>query len=400
MPICIHPLPCSANLSIQGALLHELHESRVDSLARRLAKKYADRPTKVQAAAVDERDLSKRTNTYSIDAAATPTQTNSAGIDQDGTDYSYFAQVLLGSKSTPMYMLLDTGAGTTWVMGDSCTSDPCQKHNTFGPGESSTYQASDNTFSIEYGSGSVSGVSASDSLSIAGLKVVMPIGIANVTSDDFNSFPIDGILGLSQVPGSTPNFLQSLVSAKLLQSNIFAVDLDRASDGPNNGEISFGAVDSSKFTGKIGYSPVASSEGGEWAISLDSISVGGTQAPITDKLTYIDTGTSYIFAPSEDVSALHSVIPGSQSSDNTTFQVPCKTTTPITLTFSGVSYDISPADWVGGPSSDPNLCTSNIYGHTVVSGAWLLGDTFLKNVYTVFDVDQNRIGESMRLAVS
>jgi len=76
------------------------------------------------------------TNTYAIQSAATPTQTNSAGIDQDGTDFSYFAQVGLGSANTELYMLLDTGASTTWVMGPSCTSDACKSHDNFGAPDS------------------------------------------------------------------------------------------------------------------------------------------------------------------------------------------------------------------------------------------------------------------------
>ncbi|KAH8821183.1 aspartic peptidase domain-containing protein [Xylogone sp. PMI_703] len=386
-------VPIVQKLPAGATLLHEVHESKVRNTASRLRKKYMNRPTRTQVDAPEERDMSKRANTYSIQTAATPSQTHSAGINQDGTDYSYFAQVLIGSKSTPMYMLLDTGASSTWVMGDACTSEPCTKHNTFGPAESTTYNVTGDTFSITYGSGTVAGDVATDSLSIAGLNVSMPFGIANTTSDDFNSFPMDGILGLAQTKGSTPNFLETLTAAKLLQSNIFGISINRASDGPNNGEINFGAVDSSRFQGSIGYIPVADSSDGEWAIPLDSAGFGDKQADIGDQLAYIDTGTSYIFAPPEDAIAFHAVVPGSQSSDNVTFLVPCKTTTPATVTFGGVSYDIDPIDWVGFKSKDPSMCTSNIYGHSVVAdGGWLLGDTFLKNVYAVFDVDENRIG--------
>ena len=65
--------------------------------------------------------------------------------------------------------------------------------------------------------------------------------------------------------------------------------------------------------------------------------------------------------------------------------------TEIVLTFGAKTYTIAPRDWVG-PKVDGN-CTSNIYGYDVVENAWLLGDTFLKNVYAVFDFDAYQVGE-------
>ena len=78
-------------------------------------------------------------------------------------------------------------------------------------------------------------------------------------------------------------------------------------------------------------------------------------------------------------------------SDNETWTVPCTTTISLTFTFGGTAYTVSPKDWIGPMGN--GVCTSNVFGHVVVAGAWLLGDTFLKNVYTVLDVDQNRIGK-------
>lgn len=93
--------------------------------------------------------VAKRTNTYSIMPAAAPTQASSAGIDQDGTDYSYFAQVQLGSSNTPVYMLLDTGADSSWVMGSTCGSGACSIHDLYNPTGSTTFAALGQAFSIE-----------------------------------------------------------------------------------------------------------------------------------------------------------------------------------------------------------------------------------------------------------
>lgn len=308
--------------------------------------------------------------------------------------------MLIGSNQTPIEMLLDTGAGNSWVMGSMCTSTPCTQHKTFGPADSTTYTPLDgDSFSVQYGTGSVSGTLANDTISFAGLKLEMTLGIANQTSSDFSSYPMDGILGLSQLQtDGQPSFLATLVDAKLLQSNVFGVSISRSGDGPNNGEINFGAPDTSRYSGSLSYTSVTSNGEADWAIPMDSIGWNGKDSGITGRTAYIDTGTSFIFCEPEDAKSLHQLISGSElQSDGATWHVPCDTTDPVQVTFSGVTYSISSEDWVG-PSTD-GVCTSNIYGQPVVDNGWLLGDTFLKNVYAVFDVDQNRVGKLFRLQI-
>jgi hypothetical protein len=339
-----------------------------------------------------EGSVVKRANTSPIATAVTPTQTNSAALDQDGTDFSYFAEVKFGSNATPLYMLMDTGASATWVMATSCKSPACLVHNTYGPTNSKTYNATSGSFDIAYGTGHVSGSVATDSVSFAGFTLSVTFGVANSTSDDFLHFPFDGIMGLARDAGSYPPVLDAIISAKVLKSNIFGVNLDRNSDGVHNGEINFGAPDSSKYSGSLSYTALASSNG-DWVVPVDGVGMDGKSAGVTGRSAYIDTGTSYIFIPPADAKALHGLITGSQlSSDGKTWYIPCSTTSSVQFTFSGVSYSVPSQDWVGGKSG--SLCTSNIFPGTPAGpNSWLLGDTFMKNVYTVFDSDQKRIGK-------
>jgi len=356
----------------------------------KLIRKY-NHPSQIRGVARDS--ILKRTNTHAVVTAANPSQTNSAGIDQDGTDFSYFAVVKFGSASTPLYLLLDTGASTTWVMGPSCTTNACQTHDSFGTGDSTTLRTTTEPFEVAYGAGNVNGTLASDSVSIAGMMFQMTFGIANYTSSDFQNFPIDGILGLSLAKSSTPSFVQTLVASKALKSNLFGMSLNRASNGPNTGEINFGAPDTSKYSGNLNYFPVSSNGEGDWAIPMGNVGFGNTQSGITGKLAYIDTGTSYIFCPPDQAATFYGIVPGSKilsTGTTVTYSVPCDTTTVLTFTFGSATYSVLAKDWIGPEVN--GVCTGNVYGHAVVPDAWLLGDTFLKNVYTVFDIDQNRVG--------
>ncbi|TVY50056.1 Aspartic-type endopeptidase [Lachnellula occidentalis] len=369
----------------------------IKRLADSLKRKYQRiAPSQVERAEND--DVVKRTNSHSILSAAVPSQTNSAGVDQDGTDFSYFAEVKLGSENTPVYLLLDTGAGGAWVMGPSCTSGPCKTHDSFGSSDSKTFKDLSTPFSISYGSGNVNGTLAQDSLSIAGMSFTATIGIASTVSDQFNAFPIDGILGLSLSKADGQNFWETLAASKTLKSNLMGFAIDRASDGPNTGVINFGSPDTSRFSGSLDYFPSESNPSDDWAVNITNVGVGTTQVGI-ESLGYIDTGTSFIFAPPADAKKLHASIDGAASSDGSTYTVPCSTTTPLTISFGQSTYSVSSKDWVSAQVN--GVCTSNVYGQGVVDdNSWLIGDTFLKNVYAVFDYDQTRIGFAPMKAAS
>merc|ERR1711977_537131 len=371
---------------------------QIKRLAERLTRKY-QRGTPVEPIEIFERDgVAKRTNTYKIMPAATPTQSMSAPIDQDGTDFSYFTEITLGSSKTLVYMLLDTGAATTWVMGKSCTSGPCKVHNTFDPSSSTSFKDIGKTFNISYGSGQVGGKLGTDTISFAGMSFPMTLGVADMTSDDFNSFPIDGILGLSQSKGDYPIFLETLVESKSLKSNVFGVSLNRAADGTNTGEINFGEPNTSKYSGSLNYNDVSKDAGGDWAISLGNVGVGSTQANVKGRLAFVDTGTSFIFCPPEDAKLVYALVAGAETTNNVTYTVPCTTTTALTFTFGSTTYNVDSKDWVSPMAN--GICTGNIYGQAVTPENWLLGDTFLKNVYSVFDADKDRLGFAQKNAAA
>ena len=345
------------------------------------------------------RQRTRGENKFKVVPAAAPTVPNAVGVAQDGTDFSYFVQVGFGSAAKPLYLLLDTGAGTTWVMGSSCKSTACTMHSSYGPEDSKTYQENAKEFSISYGSGNVSGVLAADSLALGSLKLSMTFGVATGTSDDFTNFPFDGILGLSLAKGSTDNFMDVVKKQKLLGANLFAVSLNRAADGPNTGEVAFGAPNPAKYTGAITYTPVRDEAHGDWAVPMDDLAYDGKKAGLAGRLAYVDTGTTYVFGPPANVSALHRQIPGAKTEDNIMWTVPCANAKPLEVAFSGVTYAIAPGDWLSGAGGSGD-CTSNIVGFEVVKDQWLFGDVFLKNVYTVFDMDQKRLGTSRTVPLS
>jgi hypothetical protein len=129
-------------------------------------------------------------------------------------------------------------------------------------------------------------------------------------------------------------------------------------------------------------------------VAIGDVGVGTSKAGINGRLAYIDSGTSFIFGPPEDIKKFHALIPGATSGDGATYTVPCDTTDSAFFTFGSNTYSISPKDWVSPKVN--GVCTSNFYGVNVVSEtSWLVGDVFLKNVYAVFDYDKTRLGKRL-----
>ena len=342
----------------------------------------------------------KRKNNYNIDYGSAPTGKDSLTVDEDGTDYSYFSALQFGSSGETLLMLIDSGASNSWIMGSDCTSSACGDHNTFGSANSNTLKVSQNTFNLSYGTGSVSGVVVSDTVAFAAEKINLSFGSASAVSDDFNSYPFDGILGLGRPKSNemgAPTFLQAVADAKLLPSNIFGVNLQREKDKATNGEITFGSPDTTKYTGALSFTNTVSDEL-LWEIPVDDIVVGSSPLGLTGRSAVIDTGTSFILLPPDDAQKLHGQIPGSRATGEI-FNIPCDTATPIKMVFNKIAYSISPEDYVGAKVTGGDLCSSNIVGLQALGPTqWLLGDVFLKNVYSVFDSDLNRIGFGTKVA--
>ncbi|KAK6509977.1 hypothetical protein TWF481_004691 [Arthrobotrys musiformis] len=298
-------------------------------------------------------------------------------------------------------MVVDTGSADTWIPSAECKSKSCLVHETFGPQDSSTLGVtSDKTFAIAYASGNVEGSIAKDSLKFGSVTVDgMEFGLANMVSDDFTSFPVDGILGLGFPSASilkVPTFLENLISQGIISKHVFGAYLHRTADNKNGGTITFGGIDGSRIEGgaeALKYYDVNTTTS-LWSIQMSDVVLDGKNANFQGgRSVIIDTGTALILIPPEDALKLHQFIPGTKSNGET-FYIPCDTDIPLQFQFGSDKYQISSKDYVGDTvDANQELCLSLIVGRSVVrNGAWLVGDVFLRNVYSVFDMENGKIG--------
>lgn len=291
-------------------------------------------------------------------------------------------------------MLIDTGSANTWVFSSDCKSESCLIHNAFGKEDSTTLVTNNTRWDLAYGTGQVSGIIATDRVAFANFTLNMGFGLATTASSDFNSYPMDGILGLGRRASDqlgTPTIMDVLDDQAKLQSNVVGIHLNRAVDNTKDGEILFGGVDTGKFSGSIAYTKT--SNDGSWEIPVNDMIIGNVAANFTGRTAIVDTGTTFILMPPKDAQAVHRLIPGT-AANGEGFTMPCTTTVKFEVKINGRNYEISAKDYLGKPTqTGSSTCNSNIIGHQAFGETqWILGDVFLKNVYAVFDFDNKQIG--------
>ncbi|KAF9027617.1 acid protease [Hymenopellis radicata] len=330
-------------------------------------------------------------------------------IDQN-QDASYFASVNIGTPGQTLNVILDTGSSDLWVADSSCvtctTSTPV-----FNPSDSSTSQTATGATSettIRYGSGAVAGTLSADTVSMGGFTVSEQVFLAvDQTTQNLLSGSVSGIMGLAfEALASTRSkpFWQALVDNNQLDQPEMSFWLDRfrgdntASDEEPGGTFTLGGTNSSLFTGDIEFLNMPVNTPSFWLLSLSSLTVQGNSVQLTTgttALSAIDTGTTLIGGPSADVKNFWSQIAGSRQAIGQPglYSFPCATQIEVTMSFGGKSWPINTQDMSLGPErSGSNMCLGGIFdlsaGSNIPanSGApgWVVGATFLKNVYSVF----------------
>jgi len=338
-----------------------------------------------------------------ITAANPPTAPNSLGLDIDGQDDGYLATVQMGTPPQNFTILMDSGSADLWVGSENCISEQgaCGNHVFLGPESSSTFTNTPKAFNVSYGEGHVTGTVIQDNVVIGGLTLSShTFGVANQESANFatSATPFDGLMGLAKSSLSTqqtPTPIEALASTGLVSAAIVSYKLGRAEDNDNDGEITFGGLDSTKFEANTLVNLPNVNTEGFWESNLDGVSVNGTDLGLTGRTTILDTGTTLMLLPQSDAVLIHQNIPGAQSDGQGGFLVPCTTNASVALTYGGQLFTIDPRDIARQAVNDSSegLCVSGISTDPeVVTGSlWLVGDTFLKNAYFSTDVTNNSL---------
>lgn len=337
----------------------------------------------------------------------------------------YTVEVSMGTPPQKMILQLDTGSADLWVPStawcESNTSqqnggDPCKGIGSYSANDSSSFQYVNSDFLISYVDGSeTAGDFGTDTFSVAGVSVPdMQFGIGyNITGNSFTG----GILGISyaadeagDVSGSSaasyPNFPAKLVADNLINSRAYSLYLD--SQNARSGIVLFGGIDTSRFQGTLQTRPIIPAGGvyRDLQIALDAVSVAGAASlgPSDPVPALLDSGTSFTYIPDDIAFSLFDTFSANYDQAGGNAYVDCSLRSqdsPVVFSFGPASISLSMGEMVldanvyaagGSETGQSNACAFGILPMSAMNlSSPILGDTFLRSAYVVYDLDNNEI---------
>ncbi|TFK28745.1 acid protease [Coprinopsis marcescibilis] len=197
--------------------------------------------------------------------------------------------------------------------------------------------------------------------------------------------------------------LQNLFEANPQEPNFIAFALHRSNqpDDDVEGSFSIGELEP-EYSGILGNAPIPTwprHDPVRWNVLLDALIVNDTiipgttgiaGAPSNKAVVLLDSGASYTYSPPEVCEAIYGTVPGARFDPAISlWRVPCDAEINLALQIGGQVFPVHPLDLVMQRSPTN---TTNCIGTFIPQFLgddwdfdWLIGDNFLRSVYSVYD---------------
>ncbi|EKM61852.1 uncharacterized protein PHACADRAFT_83207 [Phanerochaete carnosa HHB-10118-sp] len=316
---------------------------------------------------------------------------------------SYTAAVDVGSPPTTFNLIVDTGSSNTWV-----GADPNKPYT-----PTSTSQDTGEHVLVLYGSGLFFGEEFIDQVSLSESLTIQQqsIGGSELT-EGFSG--VDGILGIGPTDltenttmdgGTVPTVLDNAFSLGLLDSKEIGISFEPTTTvSSTNGELTFGGIDSSKFTGDLLFVPITSTSPANEFVGIDQSVAYGSTTILSETAGIVDTGTALLLLASDAIATYQ----------NLTGAVPDENTGLLTLTatqfasleslffnIGNTTFEFTPNAqlWprslntaIGGNADSIYLIVGDIGSESGEGFDFINGQTWLERFYFVFDAGNSRAG--------
>ncbi|RYP05267.1 hypothetical protein DL764_003928 [Monosporascus ibericus] len=322
----------------------------------------------------------------------------------DVSEVSYLVELSIGTPGQSVKVAVDTGSSELWVDPVCQTSqslsqvEECIANGIYDPYQSDTFEDLNSNNTIPYGIGIVQIEYGFADPSLAINLTDVQFGVATA-SRQLN----EGIMGLS-FGGNTPqadlnynNIVDELYLQNATQSRAFSVALG-SSDSDNDSVVIFGGIDTSKYAGPLRTLSILGPQNGEtiyrYWVQLDSIgsTVDGSSHTYDNSSlpVVLDTGSTFCSLPRAVVSGMMEDL-GGQIDSQGQILVDCSQVDnedTFDFDFGNITIRIPYAQFVVQANSE--VCVLGAIPDDQIA---LLGDSFLRSAYVVFD--QNNMEVAM-----
>ena len=317
-------------------------------------------------------------------------------VIHDFMGVQFYGPISIGTPAQTFQVIYDSGSSNLWVPSLTCPITSCYLHTRYDSKTSTTYQKNGTIFKILYGSGPCSGYMSDDKITLGTLSAPK-MTFAEITdaSGLGAAFAIgkwDGIMGLAwpsiSVDGAVPVF-QRLMEANPSMKPEFAFYLpDQAG---TNGQLDIGGANTMHYTGDLVTIPLTNET--YWEGKLDSMEIGSTQL-VSNVRFVADSGTSTLTAPKSVVEKIATMIGAKQLLPGR-YTVDCSAVAQLPelhINLNGNKFTLQGSDYV---INDENVeCILGIMGLELppqLGEILIMGDVFMRKVYTVFDVKNKQL---------
>lgn len=299
-------------------------------------------------------------------------------------------------------VLFDTASGNVILPSSNCTSSVCMEHHRYQYQKSSEVgvQVEVEFSQMELGEGVASGLVVRDRLCIGRMlghqdgrgpaacaEDLQIVAAKNMTDVPFRAMPHDGIVGLGLQglwAGQKSGFLGQLVSSTQGLQPQYSLSLGR-----EEGELRFGAYDTTHLTAPLEWFPVANEDEGFWQVWIKAVRVGNHTVEFCSSgcRAIIDTGASGLAVPKVFLPRLRAALATSSVAGGG-----CKGPDLHLDLGSSTALKLKAEDYAG-PSCQPQLLPLDIPEERFAN-VFVFGVNVLRPYYTVFDWGAKRVGFS------
>ncbi|KAH9518775.1 hypothetical protein Btru_006224 [Bulinus truncatus] len=276
-------------------------------------------------------------------------------------DAQYYGVIGIGTPEQQFKVVFDTGSSNLWVPSIKCkpSNIACLVHNKYDSSKSGTYVANGTAFAIQYAKGQLNGFLSTDTVDVSWS-----------------------------------------CSAGAVDEAVFSFYLGNDPKASVGGELVLGGIDTKLYTGDVTYAPLI--EERWFSILVSGIAVGESGAGYCGDQGckgVVDTGTSLLSGPTSEIADINNKI-GAIAGPGGAYILPDCSKIPslpnVTYTIQGREFVLTPQQYILVQKVlTQTECISGFMALDVPPPAgplWILGDVFISEYYTIFDMGNNRVG--------